>query len=101
MTTGVIWEGDPIIYRRKPRGHGLVIRDLHYLFDASGRIERISGLNKDILIVILKQVYRNDPRIDPVLMTLAKAPGTRRMKVRLETKKWIRKLQDEVSNERR
>lgn len=85
MAGEVTWEGDPIFYRRT-RGFGLVIRDLHYLFDASGRIERVSGVNDKVLALIVKQVYK-DTELDPALQMLAYSETPGRHKARLETRK--------------
>jgi hypothetical protein len=83
MASGVTWEGEPIFYRRK-KGFGLIIRDLHYLFDASGRIEAVSGINDKLLEFVLSRVQKDK---DPKMMVLAQAVGRGRQKARLETRK--------------
>lgn len=86
MAIGITWEGDPILYRRRPRGYGLIIRDLHYLFDAFGKLERVIGINKQVLEKVLEQVHKDDD-IDPKMAVLAQGPSRARLRARLETKK--------------
>ena len=83
MSTGVTWEGDPIFYRR-PEGYGLVIRDLHYRFDATGRIEAVGKINA---LVLKKLLERVKPEVDTALLMLAASSTSGRQKARMETRK--------------
>ena len=83
MSTGVIWEGDPILYRR-PKGYGLVVRDLHYRFDTAGRIESVGSINALVLKELLK---KTNPNMDTTLLMLAKSSTAGRQRARMETRK--------------
>ena len=86
MYTGVIWDGDPIFYQRSRGGHGLVVRDLHYLFDASGRIESVGKINAKVLEKIVRTVFK-DSKQDLDMLLLAHMHTVGRYKARLETRK--------------
>jgi len=51
------WIGEPLLYRRRDGGHGLVTGRYQYLFDAAGRMENMSQVSRPVLTILLDSLY--------------------------------------------
>jgi predicted nucleotide-binding protein (sugar kinase/HSP70/actin superfamily) len=53
----IFWNGEPLLYRRVPQGHGLIMGGRSYRFDAYGNLEALDSLNPVILQMVLARLY--------------------------------------------
>ena len=80
----VVWKGQPFVYLRD-EGHGLVIQEYHYRFDADGRLERMDLLTQPVLDILLQSLYPGDEKRRAIaLAAYAETPQHKRARRKRE-----------------